>query len=87
MGRPKREFCTDTFRMIIRKPRAHDVYTPTDYNTTPDEPLYMYVIVTVILEFQKLSNWNTLSLRDTVRQRSQLESQLSGKCDVIRNRM
>ena len=52
-GRPKREFCTDTFRLTIRESRARDVYAIIDDVTTPYEPLY--VIVSVILGFRNLS--------------------------------
>ena len=52
-GCPKREFCTDTFRLTIRESRARDVYAIIDDVTTPYEPLY--VIVSVILGFRNLS--------------------------------
>ena len=53
-GRPRREFCTDTFRLAIRESRARDVYATNDDITSPHEPLY--VIVSVIVGFRNLSN-------------------------------
>ena len=43
--RPKREFCTDTFRLTIRVSRARDVYAIIVDVTTPYEPLYVIVSI------------------------------------------
>ena len=55
-GRCKREFCTDTFRLMIRVSRACDVYATNDDVTTPYEPLLVYVIISVIVWFRNLSS-------------------------------
>ena len=64
-GRPKREFCTDTFRLMIRDSHARDVYAIIDDVTTPYEPLY--VIVSVIVGFRNLSNVTVWMIRHFVK--------------------
>ena len=52
-GRPKGEFCTDTFTLTIKESRARDVYAIIDDVITPYEPLY--AIVSVIVGFRNPS--------------------------------
>ena len=80
-SRPKRKFCTDTFMLTIRESRARDVYPTIDDVTAPYEPLY--VIVSVILGFQNLSNmmsFNQLSSEDLAADRERI---LARKNSVI----
>ena len=57
-SRAKRVFCTDTFRLTIRKWCAGDVYATIDDVTTPYEPLF--VTISVIVWFQNLSKCENL---------------------------
>ena len=53
-GRPKREFCTDMFRLMISELYTRDVYAAIDDVTSSYE--HLYKTVSVIVGFRNLSH-------------------------------